>query len=88
MTKFMLTNEENDRRHQRGLDSKGGDPNAAAKGYDRKVRGELGRGNAYQAFTSLINNEVTWQEAQKKYKTPGGKKLNWDLIGRYLDEAP
>lgn len=88
ITKFQLQNEENDRRFQRGLDSKPADPKVAAQAYDRQVREELGRGNAYEAFTAVINGDLSWNEAQKKYKTPGGKRLNWDLIGSLLDQAP
>ncbi len=83
--KFNLQNEENDRRFLRGQKE---DPAAAKQAYDRQVREQLGRGNAYEAFTSVINGDVSWTEAQKKFKTPGGKRLNWDLIGSLLDQAP
>lgn len=88
LTKFQLQNEENDRRFQRGLESKGPDMNEVARQYDRKVREELGRGNAYEAFAAVVNGDMSWSEAQKEFKTPKGKKLNWDLIGQYVDEWP
>lgn len=39
----------------------------------------------FQAFVALARDGYTLEEAQAKFKTPGGKPLNWDLIQRLVD---
>ncbi len=88
MDKFNATNAENDRRFQRGVDSKAGDPAPAE--YDASARQALGGPgtNGYTAFKAVMNGTTSLQDAKKQYKTPGGKSLNWGLIGDLIKNAP
>jgi hypothetical protein len=41
---------------------------------------------SYQAFIGLANGTLTLPQAQKLYRTPGGKPLNWDYIMNLVNE--